>query len=279
MMAKFEITHRLASRDHPQSDGLAERMVETLKQGLRRCLLDQAWDLEWDDLLPYVAMGYRMSKQKWVGYSPYFLLYGREPIFPTHLQDFQTDTIDPQHDTPENLSLQLAHRGAILREVMPMAMRNLAIAQQRDQNRFRNVRGGGWAKPKATFVVGDFVMLQQPKGTHWTHWSQTTCFAHFWTTCKWCCSVTREWWSNGCPSNFKIGSLSISGIGYPNLSWNICPDWPSSLSNMRFQEECKSYASVWCLQQRISHFLHSSATTTSSSRRLAMWYVRDIVSS
>ena len=27
MLAKFEITHRLASREHPQSDGLAERMV------------------------------------------------------------------------------------------------------------------------------------------------------------------------------------------------------------------------------------------------------------
>ena len=56
-MAKQEITHRLTSREHPQSDGLTERMVQTLKQSLRRCLLDQSWGVPWDDILPYVAMG------------------------------------------------------------------------------------------------------------------------------------------------------------------------------------------------------------------------------
>ena len=35
-----QITHRTAFRDHPQADGLAEWMVQTLKQGLRLCLLD-----------------------------------------------------------------------------------------------------------------------------------------------------------------------------------------------------------------------------------------------
>ena len=35
---------------------------------------------DWDELLPYVAMGYRMSKQKSLGYSPYFLMFGRDPI-------------------------------------------------------------------------------------------------------------------------------------------------------------------------------------------------------
>ena len=45
MLAKFEITHRLASREHPQVDGLAERMVQTLEQGLRRCLMDHTWDV------------------------------------------------------------------------------------------------------------------------------------------------------------------------------------------------------------------------------------------
>ena len=62
LLNKHEITHRTASREHPQADGLAERMVQTLKQSLRRCLMDQSWNLQWDDLLPYVAMGCRMSK-------------------------------------------------------------------------------------------------------------------------------------------------------------------------------------------------------------------------
>ena len=33
-----------------------------------------SWGLPWDEILPYVAMGYIISKQKSTGYSPYFLL-------------------------------------------------------------------------------------------------------------------------------------------------------------------------------------------------------------
>ena len=40
LLSKHEITHRLASRDHPQADGLAERMVHTMKMSLRKCLCD-----------------------------------------------------------------------------------------------------------------------------------------------------------------------------------------------------------------------------------------------
>ena len=40
LIAKHEITHRLASKEHPQSDGLAERMVQTMKRALRKCLCD-----------------------------------------------------------------------------------------------------------------------------------------------------------------------------------------------------------------------------------------------
>ena len=40
LLAQHEITHRLASREHPQSDGLAERMVQTMKRALRKKLMD-----------------------------------------------------------------------------------------------------------------------------------------------------------------------------------------------------------------------------------------------
>ena len=46
---------------------------------------------------------------------------------------------------------------------MPLAMRNLAIAQERDKNRFRHVRGGGYDKPKAKFAKGQYVLLKQAK--------------------------------------------------------------------------------------------------------------------
>ena len=46
---------------------------------------------------------------------------------------------------------------------MPIAMRNMAISQQRDMERFRHVRGGKYDGPKAKFFVGEFVMLRRKK--------------------------------------------------------------------------------------------------------------------
>lgn len=50
-----------------------------MKTALRKYILGGGGE-DRDELLPYIAMGYRMSKQKAVGYSPYFLMFGRDPI-------------------------------------------------------------------------------------------------------------------------------------------------------------------------------------------------------
>ena len=42
-----------------------------------------------------------------------------------------------------------------------MGNENLAIAKQRDLECFRLVRGKGYANLKATFAVGDLVLLEQ----------------------------------------------------------------------------------------------------------------------
>ena len=164
LLTTQQITHRVTSRDNPQADGLAERMVQTLKQSLRRCLLDQTWGLPWDDILPYVAMGYRISKQKSTGFSPYFLLYGRDPLFPSTIQHFEEKELNMEYNN-KRLQLEMIKRGKVLKHVMPIAMRNLAIAQQRDKERFQHVRGGKYLKPFAKFKVGEYVLVQH-NATH-----------------------------------------------------------------------------------------------------------------
>ena len=103
------------------------------------------------------------------------MLYGREPLFSAQIQHLEVEEIDLRAGGIQKLRTQQAHRGAVLQEVVPMAMRNLVIAQQRDRNHMRNlaiaqqrdrnhyqhVRGGGYSRPKTTFSVGDFVMLKQ----------------------------------------------------------------------------------------------------------------------
>jgi len=79
------IDHCQTSRDHPQVDGLAERMVQTCKKGLQKiCLIKNKED--WDMALLYIAMGYRMSRHAYLShFFPYFLLFGRHPIPPSSI--------------------------------------------------------------------------------------------------------------------------------------------------------------------------------------------------
>ena len=55
----------------------------------------------------------------------------------------------------------LNQKGQTFKMAMPLAMHNLAIAQQRNVERYRHVRGGGWDRPKTTFTPRDYVMLKQ----------------------------------------------------------------------------------------------------------------------
>jgi hypothetical protein len=42
------IDHRTTSRDHPEVDGLVERMVQTMKKGLRKYSLKKGHHGDWD---------------------------------------------------------------------------------------------------------------------------------------------------------------------------------------------------------------------------------------
>ena len=80
MLDKALINHRKTAKDHPQADGLAECMVQTLKVALRKaCLVDKASG--WGDRLATIAMGYRMSTHESLAqFSPCYLLFERQPL-------------------------------------------------------------------------------------------------------------------------------------------------------------------------------------------------------
>jgi transposase InsO family protein len=94
------IDHRTTSRDHPEADGLAERVVQTVKRGLRKYGLQRRHVNDWDIQLPWLAMGYCFSKQaSLASFSPYLLLFGREPVLPAAIRR-ETETV-VQLDDPD----------------------------------------------------------------------------------------------------------------------------------------------------------------------------------
>ncbi|WMV58132.1 hypothetical protein MTR67_051517 [Solanum verrucosum] len=75
-------THvKLSTTFHPQTDGKAERTIQTLKDMLRVCVND--FKGNWDDHLPLIEFAYNNSYHSSIGMAPFVVLYGkrcRSPI-------------------------------------------------------------------------------------------------------------------------------------------------------------------------------------------------------
>jgi hypothetical protein len=87
LLNKCLIHYCTTSQDHPEADGLAERIVQTVKRALRKYGLQIGHVSDWNLQLPWLAMGYRFSKQaSLASFSPYMLLFGREPELPAAIR-------------------------------------------------------------------------------------------------------------------------------------------------------------------------------------------------
>jgi hypothetical protein len=73
---------RLSTRFHPQTDGASERVNQSLEQYLR-CFIDYAQD-DWADLLPTAEFAFNNSIHTALGCSPFFALYGYNPVADFH---------------------------------------------------------------------------------------------------------------------------------------------------------------------------------------------------
>ncbi len=110
--------------------------------------------------LPYITMGYKMSKHACLShFAPYFLHFGRHPIPPSSIVAQMDQVMDL--NSPTTWARVIIEKVALFRRVMPMAMENLSIAQHGDTLRYAHTRGGSY-KPKVTqFDVGDFMFFQR----------------------------------------------------------------------------------------------------------------------
>lgn len=72
--------HRVTSAYHPQSNGLDERLNQTLKASLQKVVNDKQDD--WDNLIDEVLFAYRTSRQDSTKFTPFFVMHNREAKLP-----------------------------------------------------------------------------------------------------------------------------------------------------------------------------------------------------
>jgi len=147
-------------------------MVQTCKKGLWKICLTRNKE-DWDLALPYIAMGYMMSKHASLSqFSPYFLLFGRHPIPPSSIVTRMDQVVDL--DSPATWAKVIAERATLFRRVMPMAMENLSIAQHRNTLWYAHTGGGSYKLKVRQFDVSDFTYFQwQPNDILYTSSNHT----------------------------------------------------------------------------------------------------------
>ena len=77
---EFGIKRSITSAYHPQTNGLDERTNQTLKQRLSK--LVNEYQNNWSDFLDEVAYSIRTQKQASTKYTPFYLMFGRNPNSP-----------------------------------------------------------------------------------------------------------------------------------------------------------------------------------------------------
>ncbi|CAI7812178.1 unnamed protein product [Closterium sp. NIES-54] len=160
LLDEARVTHRLTSRYHPQSDGLTERLVQTLKRNLRA--YGEKRKRDWDEELDWIAAGYRFGKQASLkDYSPYSMLFGKEPILPVGAPRVLTDVV--QVTGAEQWVALAEARARYMREMLPAALENLHTAQLRDAHRYEQRQQQGGRKARPAVMEGQEVYLRRAK--------------------------------------------------------------------------------------------------------------------
>ncbi|CAF1524064.1 unnamed protein product [Adineta ricciae] len=103
--------HTYPTTYHPQSNGMIERFNATFIPRIAK--VQDRENNNWDGFLASVVFAYNTGTHSTTGYSPYQLLFGREPRLPTD-QPASTFTFRKPNDYYEQLkkNMKIIHRNA-----------------------------------------------------------------------------------------------------------------------------------------------------------------------
>ena len=98
---------------HPQSDGLVERCNRTMLSMLATATMKRPF--EWDSHLRHLCMAYNSSTHPTTGYTPFYLMFGRQVRMP----------IDVMYGPPSKEPVSFSHYASLLRQNLELAYENV----------------------------------------------------------------------------------------------------------------------------------------------------------
>ena len=139
----------LTTSYYPQCDGLVERFNGTMAQCVSHYV--DSNQKNWDTYLNAILFAFCTSPNDAIGESPFFMMYGRDPVFP------QDCSLSP----PREMSASVAEHRERVVEHIEIARRISAQNIQRAQQRMEDLHDR-YAEP-TQFQLGDRVWVYCPK--------------------------------------------------------------------------------------------------------------------
>jgi transposase InsO family protein len=148
LCAKFNIKHHLTTAYHHQSAGKVERFVRFLTKSISTML--NAAQTNWDEIIDDCLFVYRTSISRVLDDSPFYMLYGRDPILP---QDLAIPLRLRQPETDADYKVEQVKR-------LKIAYENLNRRKEDYQFYYKNVYDK--SHREIQFGIGELVMVYFP---------------------------------------------------------------------------------------------------------------------
>lgn len=149
-MERIKTNHKFTSAFHPRTNGKCERLNGIIKAMLRK-YVHGAIHI-WDQFVDTALFAARIRHHRSTGFSPFFLVYGREPVIPgDYIRPYFGKTVaqDPR-TVAEHTARELEELG----QTRAAAEKRMQVVQEQDKSRWDAL------VDKLDFEIGDHVLLR-----------------------------------------------------------------------------------------------------------------------
>ena len=147
---RIKTTHKLTSAFHPRTNGKCERLNGILKTMLRK-FVHGAIHM-WDEYVDAALFASRIRRHRTAGYSPFYLVYGREPRIPGDL--FRPYLISAVANDSRTVAEHTARELEDLGQARAAAHKRMVSVSEYDKKRWDALI------TKIDYEIGDHVLLR-----------------------------------------------------------------------------------------------------------------------
>ncbi len=141
MCKDYAIQHQCTAPQWPQCNGMAERMIKTIKHGITVLAANPANVDCWDEHLTKILFGYRCGIQASTKFCPFMILTGHSPrLRADNYLNVLTDVIDDSADV-EVAVAQFLQKVRFIASIHESFLLNVEHAQKKQRNTYANRKG------------------------------------------------------------------------------------------------------------------------------------------